>query len=65
MQCVTVAFLVFECVRRRLRARETVADTCSICGACAVFDMHGLLAMGCQYMRIVEEVGRVIEAETE
>ena len=46
-------------------ARETVADTCSICGACAVFDMHGLLAMGCQYMRIVEEEGRVIEAGTE
>jgi hypothetical protein len=56
---------VFGCVRRRLHAREIVADTCSICGACAVLDMHRLLAMRCRYMRIVEEVGRVIEAGTE
>ena len=37
-------------------ARETVTDTCSTCGACAVLDMHGLLSYGVSMMRIVEEV---------
>ena len=34
-----------------------MADTYSICGVCAVLDMHRLLAMRCRYLRIVIEAG--------
>ena len=57
--------MVYSGVFAAASALVNVVDTCSICDVCVVLDMHGLLAMRRQYMRIVEEVGRVIEAGTE